>query len=508
MQSKFLKLKRLKIAQQSSTKSKTNIEKPRFHRHTDEVKKFFYFNFILLTLVWASTSTAWGLTVSAVNKTLDRFSGTVHNLYFSTKAQAADGCLTATGGQKTFPPDSSQTAVTIIDTTSLSAGELLFDITAEKSLTSILNGSTATANSVSIRVQTSGGTALPLVPHGTSYNSASVYQVDYGTADYASVRVGIPLRDLSTANTPADSFTTSGYCALIGPSLGLTSTNFCRPPGGNTPSTVTLQFAVLGRDESIASNSLADSTVNDGDTYNVILADCPTGATTSLGTFSTARYNFSVVPGDQRLKVVNESTPPTADANVPIIGAVIYAEPSSNPNTSSAVRTLVSNTGTYSIEGLANDTQYCVGIGYVNAAGFVTTDASYNPTFGYSKCATPSPIEGFLNRSTCFIASAAYGDEWNPRLEILRQFRDQILLPTRVGKKWVQWYYSWSPEAAHWIYNRPSYRALVQLSLFPLVEAAKLALWMRTKMWLLVLGFILTTVSLVAWQSRKVVSNG
>ncbi len=75
---------------------------------------------------------------------------------------------------------------------------------------------------------------------------------------------------------------------------------------------------------------------------------------------------------------------------------------------------------------------------------------------------------------TCFIATAAFGSELDPRLDVLRAFRDEVLARTVAGRALVKAYYAHSPSAAAYIAERPRLRALVRLLLLPLVGAASL----------------------------------
>ena len=42
----------------------------------------------------------------------------------------------------------------------------------------------------------------------------------------------------------------------------------------------------------------------------------------------------------------------------------------------------------------------------------------------------------------CFIATAAYGSPFHPHLDILRDFRDTYLIPSKFGRLLVKFYYS------------------------------------------------------------------
>ena len=71
--------------------------------------------------------------------------------------------------------------------------------------------------------------------------------------------------------------------------------------------------------------------------------------------------------------------------------------------------------------------------------GFVSQIRDIRPSF------TPPEIP---RASGCFIATAAAGDEFHPSVCTLRRFRDQVLLPSSVGRKFVRTYYLVSPPLA------------------------------------------------------------
>jgi len=51
----------------------------------------------------------------------------------------------------------------------------------------------------------------------------------------------------------------------------------------------------------------------------------------------------------------------------------------------------------------------------------------------------------------CFIATAAYGTDTAKEIDILREFRDEVLLPNSLGTKFVSFYYKTSPPIADFI---------------------------------------------------------
>jgi len=79
----------------------------------------------------------------------------------------------------------------------------------------------------------------------------------------------------------------------------------------------------------------------------------------------------------------------------------------------------------------------------------------------------------------CFIATAAYGSPAAEEIEILREFRDVVLLPNRLGSKFVSFYYQTSPPIAEFISRHEALRTVVRVGLAPIVAALNwsYALW-------------------------------
>jgi len=74
----------------------------------------------------------------------------------------------------------------------------------------------------------------------------------------------------------------------------------------------------------------------------------------------------------------------------------------------------------------------------------------------------------------CFIATAAYGTETASQLDILRDFRDQVLLNNALGSRFVKAYYKLSPPVANFIAKNDFLRAVVREALInPVVNLLK-----------------------------------
>lgn len=50
--------------------------------------------------------------------------------------------------------------------------------------------------------------------------------------------------------------------------------------------------------------------------------------------------------------------------------------------------------------------------------------------------------------ATCFVASAAYGDQNHPDVMFLRAFRDDVLAKTSIGRSFITWYWRVGPRLA------------------------------------------------------------
>jgi len=69
----------------------------------------------------------------------------------------------------------------------------------------------------------------------------------------------------------------------------------------------------------------------------------------------------------------------------------------------------------------------------------------------------------------CFIATAAYGSQLHPHLDILREFRDKYLMTNSFGRALVALYYKYSPSVANIIARHKTLKVIVRNQLVPLV---------------------------------------
>lgn len=78
----------------------------------------------------------------------------------------------------------------------------------------------------------------------------------------------------------------------------------------------------------------------------------------------------------------------------------------------------------------------------------------------------------------CLIATATYGTELAPQVQLLREIRDNALLQTSTGTAFMtgfnQFYYSFSPTIADWERQNPIFKEAVKVAITPLITSLSL----------------------------------
>jgi hypothetical protein len=111
------------------------------------------------------------------------------------------------------------------------------------------------------------------------------------------------------------------------------------------------------------------------------------------------------------------------------------------------------------LNGLDSDTKYNF---KAQLEGSATTEGT---TLQFTTDTLSLPLSG-----GCFIASAAYGTPTAEQVDVLREFRDVVLLESTVGSQFVTLYYKFSPPVADFIAGNEILRTLVrELLVAPIV---------------------------------------
>lgn len=90
-----------------------------------------------------------------------------------------------------------------------------------------------------------------------------------------------------------------------------------------------------------------------------------------------------------------------------------------------------------------------------------------------STCAMCSG-SGKITPQNCFIATATYGSPFAPEVDTFRQFRDEVLLNSKLGEAFVSFYYFVSPPFARLITKFPKLKVIVRnVLLNPMLKSLK-----------------------------------
>ncbi len=97
------------------------------------------------------------------------------------------------------------------------------------------------------------------------------------------------------------------------------------------------------------------------------------------------------------------------------------------------------------------------------------------------------------NGGGCLIATATYGSELVPQVQMLREIRDNSLLQTQSGQYFMQgfnqFYYSFSPTIADYERQNPVFKEAVKLTITPLISSLSILNYVNMNSEFDVLGY-------------------
>ena len=144
------------------------------------------------------------------------------------------------------------------------------------------------------------------------------------------------------------------------------------------------------------------------------------------------------------------------------------------------------------------------GCWFVKWSGDVGTIA--NVTAASTTIIVDSPYSiraDFGGAGGCFIATAAYGTPMAEEIQVLREFRDEYLLPNPVGKALVDFYYKASPPIAEFISEHPGLKPIVRAGLLPAVAMSTIAVNTSPAEKAAIVGLVVLVPVAVVMLSRK-----
>jgi len=110
----------------------------------------------------------------------------------------------------------------------------------------------------------------------------------------------------------------------------------------------------------------------------------------------------------------------------------------------------------------------------------------------------------FRTIAGCFIATAAYGTPMAQEMQILREFRDEYLLTSLVGKALVEFYYKVSPSVAEFITEHPALKPAVRAGLVPAVIMSTVVANTTPTQKTAIIGLLALVPALAAvWATRR-----
>jgi uncharacterized repeat protein (TIGR02543 family)/uncharacterized delta-60 repeat protein len=99
----------------------------------------------------------------------------------------------------------------------------------------------------------------------------------------------------------------------------------------------------------------------------------------------------------------------------------------------------------------------------------VTLDSNKSITANFQARPTDDGNGNGGNGGLCFIATAAYGSPSHYYVKILRELRDEYLMSSKLGRRFIHYYYRYSPKVAVFIEKHVLLKIMVRIKLLPLV---------------------------------------
>ena len=221
-----------------------------------------------------------------------------------------------------------------------------------------------------------------------------------------------------------------------------------------------------GTDITVQVSAAATTSTTTSSTTSVAGPDFTIGAspgsiTIVQGGSGTSNVNIGSTNGFSSAVTLTYSWVGTAPSGVSITLPGPVTPPSGGASTSTltvnADAGATTGTFTLSVTGTSGALTHSTNVGIqISSGGTTTTGTTTTPT-------GPS----------CLIATATYGSELSPEVQLLRGFRDNSILKTSAGSGFMiafnAWYYSFSPNVASYLNSHGVERTIMKGVLYPLI---------------------------------------
>ncbi len=173
--------------------------------------------------------------------------------------------------------------------------------------------------------------------------------------------------------------------------------------------------------------------------------------------------------------------------------------PSANVGTGSSVSFLMTvepisgspTTVSLSVAGLSSDFKWKFDPPSFTPPGSstLTIDVGEKPgTYNFVVAATANGVtkkaEGSITVTggkRCIIATVTYGGELSDEVQLLRGFRDKMVMRSSLGRSFMEafnaFYYSWSPQVAEKIDESPVLKTYMKYTIYPLIYTLRVCQW-------------------------------
>ncbi len=203
---------------------------------------------------------------------------------------------------------------------------------------------------------------------------------------------------------------------------------------------------------------ISQAPLNNGIYFNVFMSNRVYSDDALRITINSSR------PGDRRI-IINYSSTATLSSNY--AKAVKIFKHTSDPGPSNmpigdlgysgvllAEDFSYAQNGDLTVTGLTNSEEAILSVVFLDKFNFVTT-------LSQEIKATPLEIQELLKKNSCFLLTAGFGED-HYVIDYFRNFRDQVLANTYIGRSFIHVYYELAPKYALMIYTHEGMRATIR----------------------------------------------